>query len=384
MNVRRVAALAGKEWREMVRDPIVAALAFLLAPLLMLILGYGLIQDVEGVPLAIADLDRTAASRDYAQRYIGSRHFDFRGFLAHDAAGERLMADGGARVVLVIPEGFEARLREGHVVEIQALIDGTFTPVARTVGAYVQAINAAVSHAVQVEHLARRLGVPAERAERMLEVVRVEVRYLYNQDLRIVAGIAPALVMFTLTLVAPLLTALSVVRERESGAIYNVYASTLTRAEFLAGKLLPNVVVGMLNALVLWALARWLFAVPFKGDALAFLVGTTLYIVAACAVGLVISLVVRSQQAALTISLLLSTIVVVQFSGMLTPVASLTGVPWLVARLLPPSHFNTVMQSAFLKGRGAAEVWAQSLVFVGHAAVLLGLAWLLFRKRVRA
>jgi ABC-2 type transport system permease protein/ribosome-dependent ATPase len=384
MNLRRVAAIADKEWREILRDPIVAALAFVLAPTLMLVFGYGLTQDVEHVPLAIADHDGTTASRDYAQHFIGSRHFAFKRYVRHDREADRLLADSVVRVVLVIPERFQEQLVAGRTAQVQALIDGTFTPAARTVGAYVEAINGAVSHAVAVEHLARRLGVPAARAETLLQPVRVDVRYLFNQELRAIVGVAPSLIMFTLSLVAPVLTALSVVRERESGAIYNVYASTVTRAEFLAGKLLPNLVILVINALVLWLMVMRLFGVPFKGDPVAFLLGTALYVLATGTLGLVVSLVVRTQQAALIISMLLTMITVFQFSGMLTPLASLTGITWLVARILPPSHYNTIVQSAFLKGVGAGGTWEDVLVILAHTGLLLGVAWLLFRKRVRA
>lgn len=384
MKLARVVAIADKDWREILRDPLVALLAFLLAPVLMLVLGYGLARDVEHVPAAIIDHDRTPSSRDYAQRYVGSRYFDFRGYLGRESEVDRLMADGHVRVVLVIPPRFEEHLLAGRPAEIQALVDGTFTPAARTVAAYVEAINGAVSQAHAVEHLARRLGVPAERAEILLQPIRLDVRYLYNEQLRAVVGVAPSLIMLTLTLVAPILGALSVVRERESGALYNIYASTVTRAEFLAGKLAPNVVIVTLNALVLWAIAVAVFGVPFSGNAPAFLLGTVLYVTVVSSVGLLISLIVRTQQAAITISMILTMIVAVQFSGMFTPVTSLTGLTWLAARVLPPSHYNTVVQAAFLKGSGAGAPWTATAVFLAHGAALFAAAWLLFHKRTRA
>ena len=384
MKLGRVAAIAEKEWREIVRDPIVVWLAFVLAPTLMVVLGYGLTQDVERVPLVIVDGDRTASSRDYAQHYIGSRHFDVQGYARHERDADRLLAAGRVRVVLVIPERFEEQLMAGRATEVQALVDGTFTPAARTVGAYVEAINAAVSEARVIEHLAQRLGVPPARAETLLAAIRVDVRYLYNQELRAVVGVAPSLIMFTLSLVAPILAALNVVRERESGGIYNVYASTVTRMEFLTGKLLPIVVVVLINALILWLMAMWGFGVPFEGNPLAFLAGTAVYVVMLGALGLVVSLIVRSQQAAVIVSMLLAMIVVFQFSGMLTPLASLTGPAWLLAQVLPASHYNTVAQGAFLKGRGAGGPWTHVAVILAHAVGLLAVAWLLFRKRVKS
>lgn len=138
-----------------------------------------------------------------------------------------------------------------------------------------------------------------------------------------------------------------------------------------------------MNALVLWLMATWVLAVPFRGNPLIFLVGTGLYVLVLAIVGLIVSLIVRSQQAALIVSMLLATIVVFQFSGMLTPLASLTGLTWLVARLLPPSHYNTLVQGVFLKGGGEIAAGTEVSVILAHAVVLVVVAWLLFRKRVR-
>jgi ABC-2 type transport system permease protein/ribosome-dependent ATPase len=384
VSLARAWAVARKEWREIVRDRLVFLLAFLLAPLLMLVLGYGLSQDVEHVPTAILDEDRTPSSRDYARHFVDSRYFHVRSWVPDRRAADRLLADGAVRLVLVIPAGFHERLAARRTAEVQALIDGTFTRTARTVQSYVEAINADVDRDLRAAWVAATLGVPRARADVLLEPLRVEVRYLYNQELRSRWGVVPSMTMLVLTLVVPLLVALNVVREKETGAIYNVYASTITRAEYLAGKLLPNVVIGAVNVVILWAVAVAVFGVPFKGDLAAYLGTSLLYVLAASAAGLLISVLVRTQQAALTISVILSTIVAIQFSGMITPLASLTGLTWLVARALPPSHYNTIVQAAFLKGAGAAALWRDAAVFVVHAVAGLGLAWLLFHKRTRA
>jgi drug efflux transport system permease protein len=384
VNAARVLALAQKEWREILRDRVFALLAFLLAPMLMLVFGYGMTQDVEHVPIGIIDHDASPQSRDYVRHYTESRWFDFQGYLSGDREAERALTAGRLRAVLVIPPRFGERLLEGRSTEVQTLLDGTFTKTARMVKAYVEAINAAVSADLQARALARRLGVTPERAATLLDPVRADVRYLYNQEVRSVWAVGPSLVMFTLTLVVPLLMALNVVREKETGAIYNIYASTVTRAEFLAGKLLPNAGIAMVNAAILWLMARLVFHVPFKGSLLVFLTATLLYVVAASGAGLLISLLVQTQQAALAICIVLSIIVGINFSGMITPLASLTGATAVIARLLPPAHYNTVMQGTFLKGAGVGSFWQESLVFMAHAWLALLAAHLLFHKRTRS
>jgi ABC-2 type transport system permease protein/ribosome-dependent ATPase len=383
MSARRVLALAAKEWREIVRDRVFLLLAFLLAPMQMVVFGYGMSQDVEHVPLAIVDHDASVSSRDYARHYMESRWFAFRGYLGDERQADRLLADGAVRVALVIPPRFGERLLEGRSTEIQTLIDGTFTRTARMVQAYVEAINAAVSVEIASQAAAARLGLTPERAAALLEPVRAEVRYLYNQEVRSIWAIGPSLVMFMLTLVVPLLMALNVVREKETGAIHNIYASTVTRAEFLAGKLLPNVGIAMINAVVLWLIAILLFRVPFRGSVVVFLGATAIYVVAASGFGLIVSLLVSTQQAALAVCVVLSIIVAINFSGMLTPLSSLTGLTGVIARLLPPGHFNNVMLDVFLKGGAAGIPWRDTLLPVAHAALLLAAAHVLFRKRTR-
>jgi ABC-2 type transport system permease protein len=382
-KLRRVLAIAAKEWREIVRDRIYFLLAFILPPLLMLVFCYGISQDVENVPFAVVDYDRSAMSRDYAHHYIVSRYFDYRGHLAHERDADRLLANGDVALVLVIPERFEEQLFTGHAVGVQALLDGTFPQRARTTQGYIEAINAIASGELQVGYVAKRLGIDTGRVLTLLQPLRLEVRYLYNPELRSVWSVAASMMMFILIMTAPLLAALSVVREKETGSIYNIYASTIGRAEFIMGKLLPNVLISFLNALVLWGMAMWYFGAPFKGSVAFFLLATLLYVLCTSSLGLLVSMLVRTQQAALMIAVIFSVIIALQFSGMLTPVALLTGPNWLLAHGLPAMYYQNVVLGAFLKGSGWAVLWPEALMLAVYSVAVLGVVYWLFRKRTR-
>lgn len=383
MNPRRVLAVAAKEWREIVRDRIYSLLAFLLPPMLMLVFGYGMSQDVENITLAALDQDRSAASRDYLSHFTGSRYFAFRGYLDSPRQIDPLLAGGRLRAVLVIPPRFEARLKAGRTARVQTLIDGTFTTSARTIQGYVEAINQAASTGLQIDYLASKAGIPPDRAALWLNPVRLETRYLYNQEVKSIWAVAPALIMFILTLVVPLLTALSVVREKETGAIYNVYASTVSRGEYLLGKLLPNVAIAAVNTVPLWLLAVYYFGAPFKGGLWFFACATLLYIVCVSTIGLFVSLLVRTQQAAMILSVVFSVIVSLQFSGLIAPVFSMTGANYVIAHLFPPMYFTSVMQGSFLKGIGFGLLWPDLLVFAAWGLGLGLVCHRMFRKRVR-
>jgi ABC-2 type transport system permease protein/ribosome-dependent ATPase len=383
MNFERMLAVAQRESREILRDRLYFLLAFLLPVMQMLVFGYGMSQDIENIAFAVVDEDRTPSSRDYARHFIESRYFSFKGYLPSANAADRLLAERKLRVVVVIGPRFEQQLLAGRTGQVQTLIDGTFATSTRTIQAYVEAINQAASSAIQTAYLARRLGLPPERAAGLLRPVMLEVRYLYNQEVRSIWSVAPGLVMMILMLVPPLLMALSVVREKETGAIYNICTSTISRAEYLAGKLLPSVAISCVNACILWLLATWYFGTPFKGSLLFFGVATLLYILCTTGLGLLISLLVSTQQAALIISTVMSIIVSMQFSGLITPVNSLVGGNYVIAHAFPAMYYNAAVKGAFLKGTGFAVLWPQLLVFVVYAGALFVLCYLLFRKRSR-
>lgn len=381
MKETRIAALARKEWREMLRDRGYLMLAFVLPVVLVLVFGHGMTQEVENVGLAVLDEDRSATSRHYIDHFTGNDHFRLVGALQSADEAEALLISGRARVVLRVGPGFAKNLQRGDAAAVQFIIDGTFTAPARTLRGYVEAINAAASAEIRASALARLIGRPAERTLAMIQPVTLQVRYLYNEEVRSIWTVGPSLLMLILLMVPPLLLAVSVVREKETGSIYNVRCSTLTRAEFMLGKLLPNLVVSFVNAGVLWAVVVFYFGVPFKGSPLVLGAGTALYVIGTSALGLTISMLVRSQQAAIIISTITASIVATQFSGLFSPVDSMTGLNYWIARVLPASHYRDIVVGSFLKRSGFEILLLDFAVIAAFAVVLLCLCHALFRKR---
>jgi ABC-2 type transport system permease protein/ribosome-dependent ATPase len=381
MKLARVAALARKEWREILRDRIYLLLAFALPLVLMLVFGHGMSQEVEHVGLAVLDEDRSATSRAYIDHFTHTQHFRFLGALQSPSQIDPLLATGRARVVVRIAPGFARDVHRGGVAHVQFIIDGTFTAPARTLRGYVEAINAAAAADIRASALARIAGRPAERTLPMIEPVRLQVRYLYNEEVRSIWTIAPSMLMLILLMVPPLLLAVSVVREKETGAIYNVRCSTLTRSEFMLGKLLPSLAVSAVNAVLLWAVAVFYFGVPFKGSPALLALGTALYLLGTSAFGLLISLLVRSQQAATIITTITTSIVATQFSGLFAPVESMTGANQRLADVLPASHYREIVIGSFLKRSGFDVLAGDFAWLAGFAAVMLVLCHALFRKR---
>ncbi len=368
----------------MTRDRLFLLLAFLMPALWMVVFGYGLVLDVEHIPFAVLDHDRSAQSRDYLYRFIESRYFDFRGYARDEDELDRLLTDTKVRAAIVVPEQFGERLATGTPVSVQTLVDGTFPLHADTVKGYVIAINAAFSEELVRDYLVRTRGLSASRAHWLTRPVGVEVRYLYNEEVRSTWSMVPALIMFALMVASPLLTALGVVREKETGSIYNIYSSTVSRAEFLLGKLSPYVLISAINVLILWMMAVGMFRVPFKGSFPLFALASLLFVLCSTGIGLLISLLVRTQMAALIITIIIAMVPTILFSGLLVPVSSLSrGAQWQ-AHLFPGMYYTNVVRGSFLKRLDVSAIWTDLAALAAFAVALRVVALMLFTKRPTA
>lgn len=384
MKLARVWAVAYKEWREIVRDRLFLILAFVVPVVLMLVFGYGLSLDVEHIPFAVLDHDRSLMSRDYLHRFIDSRYFNYQGQVKSERELGPLLAGGRIRFAIVIPPKFQETLLSGRPVAVQSLIDGTFPFRASTSKGYVIAINSAFNNDLLADALSRRLGVTPEQAAVLAQPVRAQLRYLYNQEMKNTWSIATAMMMFVLLVSPPFLTAMGVVREKEHGSIYNIYSSTVTRVEFLAGKLAPYVGISIINSVVLWIMANRLFGAPFKGDPLFFLVATAIYVTCTTSIGLLVSLMVRTQIAAMMLTVMVTIVPSVLYSGLLVPVASMDPQGQFQAHLFPAMYYTDIAQGCFLKGAGLQLLWGKMLALLIYVAVLWVLAYLKFHKRPRS
>lgn len=384
MNLRRIAVLASKEWTEIRRDRLLLSLCLVVPVVLMLLFGFGLSFDVENLPLAIIDQDRSAASREYASRFADSRYFDYRGALARESETDALIARGTVRAVIVIPAGFARNLAAGRTAVVQTVVDGTFPVRAQTVRGYVLAINAQASGEAALAQAAELTGAGAAALTARAQPIVLQVRNLYNQPLLSIWSLVPKLIMVIMMISPPFLTVVGVVREKETGSIFNIYASTVSKAEFLIGKLAPYVAISMFNAAVLFAISLTLFAVPFKGDPLFFAIATLFYVICTTGIGLVVSVFVHTQVAAMVVVAIITIVPAVLYSGVIIPINSLAPSAALAAHALPAMYYADIATGSFLKGVGFAVLWPNLLVLIGYAAVLLTIGYVRFSKRPAA
>jgi ribosome-dependent ATPase len=368
----RLWAYARREAIELLRDPIRLTFAILGPVILMIAFGFGISFDVEQLRFAAFDQDDTPASRTLIEEFASSRYFHERPPIHSTAEMDRRFLSGDVQLVIEIPPGFGRDLHGGRVPEIGAWIDGSMPFRAETIKGYVSGLLAQYGS----EHAALRGQTAANRAP-----VEVSTRFRYNQAFKSVNAMVPSVIMLMLILVPAIMSAIAVVREKETGSIANFRATPITKFEFLVGKQLPYIVVAMVSFVLLALLAIFLFGVPIKGSVVVLVIGTLLYVTATTGFGQLVSTFTRTQVAAVFATAILSIVPAVNFSGLIVPVSSLSGGARLFGLGFPAAWYQQVSSGAFTKGLGFDALWFNLVMLAVFAAVFLIAAQLLLRKQ---
>jgi len=379
--LERVIAVARKETRELLRDPVYLGLAFVVPVALMLLFGYGLTLDVKRIPILFLDLDRSATSRDYIDGHVNSEYFVLAGVVGDRHAAADALRDGRARVVVEIPPDFARRIAAWRPVAVGVTVDGSFPSRGEIASGYVTAINTLYNQRLLARFLARSGRGGAVAGGGALPV-SMNYSVWYNPTLESKNFIVPGMMVIIQMLFPALLGALLIVRERESGTIFNLFCAPVRRWEIIAGKAVPYVGVVFLDYILLFAMSIWLFEVRFVGSVWVLASGALLYSTCTIGIGLLISVLTRSQLAAMLIAFLVTVTPAFNYSGFMAPVASQDAVGQFAARLVPATYFMDVLRGSYLKGLGFAFYWPQLAALGAYTALIYFLAWAALRKRI--
>ncbi len=365
---------ARREAKELLRDKIRLFFAVFGPLIIMASVSWGISFDVRNLKFAVYDRDQTAASRELVEYFDGSRYFLQQPPIQSEAEIDTVLKSSGAILVIDIPSGFGRDLARGLKPEVGFYVDGSMPFNATNIRGYIGSlITAYTKDRIAESGLPVSLKAPAG----------IEPRFMYNQDFDSINAIAPGVMMLVLMMIPAMMSAVGVVREREIGSIANFYASPAAVAQYLIGKQLPYIAVGMVNFAAMMLMIIYLFGVPLKGSFAGLAVGTLLMVSASTALGLLISCFVRSQLAAIFATAIITMIPAQTYSGFLYPLSTIEGGALIIGKTFPSSWYYTVSVGSFTKGLHTADLLHEYAAIAAFAATSLILACLLLKKQER-
>ena len=363
---------ARREAKELLRDKIRLFFAVFGPLIIMASVSWGISFDVRNLKFAVYDRDQTAASRELVEYFDGSRYFLQQPPIQSEAEIDTVLKSSSAILVIDIPSGFGRDLVRGLKPEVGFYVDGSMPFNATNIRGYIGSlITAYTKDRIADSGLPVSLKAPAG----------IEPRFMYNQDFDSINAIAPGVMMLVLMMIPAMMSAVGVVREREIGSIANFYASPAAVAQYLIGKQLPYIAVGMVNFAAMMLMIIYLFGVPLKGSFTGLAVGTFLMVSASTALGLLISCFVRSQLAAIFATAIITMIPAQTYSGFLYPLSTMEGGALIIGKTFPSSWYYTVSVGSFTKGLHTADLLHEYAAIATFAATSLILACVLLKKQ---
>lgn len=367
----RVSAMAAKETLHIRRDPRTLYLALGMPIVLLALFGYGVRFEVDHLPLAVADADRSSASRDLVQTFVASRDFESVAVLEspEQALGE--LRAGRAAGVLVIPRGFEADVSRHQPASAQLLVDGADGLVANQF-----LTKAEASARAYTETLA------PGGAGHFVAPLKVKLWTRYNPTGASALFMVPGLAAYLIAISAVLLTALTIAGEWERGSMEQLFASPVGRLDIVLGKLAPYLVLGLIELLMVVAFGAVAFDVPFRGSWVALVSVGFFFLVGMLGQGLLISVVTKNQLVATQAGALSALLPSMLLSGMLFPISNMPEILQAFSHLIPARYMVHTLRSVLLKGSGLEVLWPDLLAQVLFSVVVLGISTARFPRRL--
>ncbi len=374
--MREILSIIRKEFIQIRRDRRMVAIVLVSPILQLLLLGYAANLDVRHLPLAVCDLDRTPESRALIESFINSDYFDPGGRVADIRNIGRLVDEGAAALGLVVPEGFGNDIKAGRPTEVQVIVDGTES-LSATIG-----VNAAAAVSARYSALittGRRAG-PGPAGFRPA-VIDPDIRIWYNPSLKSRNFFVPGVLALVLMIMTMLLTSMTLVKEKEMGTMEQLIVTPIRPFQLLAGKLVPSIVIGLVDSAMVTAAARLLLGVPLRGNLFILLVMILAFILTTLGLGLFISTISHNQQQAM-LSAVFVILPMMLLGGFVFPIENMPRLFQGLTYAIPIRYFFTIVRGIFLKGAGWPELWDEGAALLIIGMTLFGLSLLRFRKKL--
>ncbi len=373
MKWKRTKAIAKKEFIQIKRDLRALILAFALPCLLMLLFGYAITLDIKDIPLAFWDQDHTQRSSEFIRKFKESGYFQIRGEVESYRHLERLLDKGGIKIGLVIPPGFSESITSGQEASVQTLLDGSDGNTGTIGSGYVSGLISTFA-----SEIGSKQGTLLD-AEPLLDY---RVRVWYNPELKSTNFIIPGLIAGIIMIMAALLASLTFAREWERGTMEQLLSTPIKPIELIFGKFVPYFVIGGIDIVMILVLGVFLFKVPLRGELMLLSTVCLIYLVGATALGMLISVLTRSQLLANQIGWLATFLPAFLLSGFIFPIFNMPKSIQAITYLVPARYFIKILRDIFLKGNGISYFYGEIIFLSLFCISMFLLANLSFNKRM--
>ena len=376
MKLRRIWAIARKEMLHIVRDPRSLAMAVAIPMLLLLLFGYALTLDVDNVPLVVWDQSNTPASREFISGFTGSGYFSLAGNKDNYADIEQAIDESTALVGLIIPTDFADTVELLKPTHVQALVDGSDSNTVTIAIAYLDAISRIYTQDILLKEVRRVRGMTIKQP------IDFQPRVWFNADLKSRNYIIPGLIAVIMMVIAALLTSLTIAREWEQGTMEQLISTPVKGRELIIGKMAPYFVIGMFDVLIAVLMGQFLYHVPLRGNVALLFAVSSIFLLGALSMGILISIVTKSQLLASQLAIITTFMPAFLLSGFMFAISNMPVVLQIVTHVVPARYFVAVLKGIYLKGVGL-EVLGLDIVFLAiFATIVFALANRKLKKKL--
>lgn len=376
MSVQRLVTIVKKEFIHIIRDKASLIIAVVMPLMFILIFGYAVNTDVENIDFAVLDQDKTKESREFINKFSNSNYFRTKYYLYSVGEIEESIDSGDVKAALIIPSGFAKKINRGEKSEGQLIIDGTDPTIARTALQSGVLISKMYSIKKQEKEMLKIKVLPKDTNN-----VDLRTRVWYNPNLESTKFTIPGLIGLIMQNITVMLTAFTLVREKEKGTIEQLIVTPIKSFELILGKMIPYILIGFIDFLIALCFGTYWFKVPVQGSLFLLIILGLGFVICALAIGMLISTIAKNQLQAMQMTLLFL-LPSVLLSGFVFPREAMPDIIFMGGYLIPLTYFTKILRGIILKGVGIEYLWKDVTILFVFGIIILMIASIRFKKRL--
>jgi ABC-2 type transport system permease protein len=378
MTFSALRAIARKEFIQIRRDRATIYMVAIFPVIMLVLYGFGIRYDVTSVPMTVLDQDRSPQARQYIDRFVHSPYFVVRRYVNNYRDLQSDIDRGESRIGLVVSADFGQRLSSRREAVVQVIVDGADNNTATIAMNYVAQITQAYSSFVMMQQMEAVL----RQANLTVPAIQAEPRVWFNPNLESVQFVVPGIIAIIMMMVGTVLTAVTIVKEKEQGTIEQIVSSPIGRYELMIGKVLPYALLAYVDFLLIVGASYFLFGIRIKGSLLLLLITAFIYLIGVLGLGILVSTSTHTQMAAMLTAILASMLPSILLSGFIFPIRQMPQFLQALTVVVPARYFIEILRDIYLKGLGLEYFWKETLYILLFGVVTLVLAAWRFQKRL--